>query len=95
MKSASIPVRNNVFTNCIIHIADRVMHQSFVTTAPPHTGKGGDNDFSVSVPCYEPHPRGQTGGQNFALCPTLRNRKSPWGKNPNVKTPHARIQIFS
>ena len=24
-----------------------LMHQSFVTTAPPPTGKGGDYDFSV------------------------------------------------
>ena len=24
-----------------------VMHQSFVTTAPPQTGIGGDNDFSL------------------------------------------------
>ena len=35
-----------------------IMHQSFVTTAPPPSGKGGDYDFSVSVPCYEPHPEG-------------------------------------
>ena len=35
-----------------------VMHQSLVNTAPPPTGKGGDYDFSVSVPCYEPHPQG-------------------------------------
>ena len=25
----------------------RLMHQSFVSTAPPPTGKGGDNDFSL------------------------------------------------
>ena len=31
---------------------------------------------------------GQTGGQNFALCPTHSNRKYPWGKDPtcNVKS---------
>ena len=28
----------------------------------------------------------ETVGQKFALCPTLSNRKSPWGKDPNVKT---------
>ena len=33
-----------------------------------------------------PTPRGQTVGQNIPLCPALRNRKSPWGKEPNVKT---------
>ena len=33
-----------------------VMHQSFVTTATPPTGNGGDYDFLFSVPCYEPHP---------------------------------------
>ena len=50
-------------------------------------GKGRDYDFQLSVPCYESHPRGQSGGQNFALYPTLRSRKSPWGKDPNVKSP--------
>ena len=63
------------------------MHQSFVTAVPPSTRKGRDYDYQLSVPCYEPHPKGQTGGQNFALCPALHNRKSPWGKDPNVKTP--------
>ena len=70
------------------------MHQSFVTTAPPPMGKGREYDFSVSVPCFKPHqcpaisptPRGCTGGQNFALCPALSSRKSPCGKDPNVKT---------
>ena len=47
-------------------IGGEFMHQSFVTTAPPPTGKGGD-DFQLSVPCYKPHPQGATGGQNFAL----------------------------
>ena len=59
-----------------------IMHKSFVTTAPPPTGKGGDYDFSVSVPCYKPHPQ----GANWRYLPTLSNRKSPWGKDPNVKT---------
>ena len=61
-----------------------VMHQSFVTTAPPPTEEGGDYDFSASVPCYETTPRGQPGGQNFAFCPALHNRKSPWGKESNL-----------
>ena len=30
---------------------------SFVITAPPPMGKGGDYDFSVSVPCYESLPQ--------------------------------------
>ena len=43
--------------------------------------------------CSEcPTPRRQTGGQNFALCPALSNRKSPWGKDPNVKTPSFPLQ---
>ena len=29
---------------------------------------------------------GQTGDQNFALCPAFGKRKSPWGKDPYVKT---------
>ena len=59
------------------------MHQSFLTTALPPTGKGGDYDFSA----FSSTPREQTGGQNFALCPALRNRKSPWGKEnlPGVR----------
>ena len=47
--------------------AFNIMDQSFVTTAPPPTEKGGVFDFSVSLPCYEPHPQGQSRGQNFAL----------------------------
>ena len=45
----------------IIHQTLVVMHQSFVTTAPPPTGKGGDCDlsaFSALLPCYKPHPQG-------------------------------------
>ena len=62
-----------------------IMHQSFVTTAPSPTGKGGDYDFSASVSCYKPQPRELTGGQNLALCPALRNGKFPLGKDSNVK----------
>ena len=35
-----------------------VMHQSFVSTAPPPTGMGGDSDFHFSEPCYKPRPVG-------------------------------------
>ena len=41
----------------VVKLVD-IIHQSFVTTAPPPTGKGGDYDFLVPVPCYEPHPQG-------------------------------------
>ena len=61
-----------------------LMHQSFVTTALPPTGKGGN--YAFQYPAMSPTPREQTGGQNFALCPALRNRKSPWGKDPNFKS---------
>ena len=44
-------------------------------------GKGGDYD----IPVFGAPPRGQTGGQNFALCPALRSRKSLRGKDLNVK----------
>ena len=62
-----------------------LMHESFVTSAPPPTGKGGGGGggggrvcrFSFQCPAICPTPRKQTGGQNFALCPTLSNRKSP------------------
>ena len=63
------------------------MHQSFVFTAPPPTGMGGDNDFHFPEPWYKPHPVGQADGNNPALCPTLQNRKSEQGKCPNVITP--------
>ena len=36
--------------------AATVMHQSFVSTAPPPTGMGGDNDFHFSEPWYKPRP---------------------------------------
>ena len=70
-------------------IFETIMHQSFVTTtATPPTGKGGDNDFfSFQCPATSPTPMGQTRCQNFALCPAICNRKSPWGKDPNAKTP--------
>ena len=36
-------------------LTKNVMHQSFVTTAPPPMGKGGDNlTFQFSMPCYKP-----------------------------------------
>ena len=31
----------------ILRVVHNVVYQSFVTTAPPPTGKGGDYDFSV------------------------------------------------
>ena len=49
-------------------------------------GRVGGYEFTaLRAPCYKPHP--QTGGQNFALCPFFRYRKSPWGEDPFVKTP--------
>ena len=33
------------------------MHQSFVTTAPPPTGKGRNYNFSFQCLVIEPHPR--------------------------------------
>ena len=45
---------NDTLINCwvktgneIFEAKQMVMHQSFVTTAPPPTGKGGDYDFSA------------------------------------------------
>ena len=36
-----------------------LMLQSFVTTAPPPMGKGGDYDFTAfSALLYKPHPQG-------------------------------------
>ena len=53
-------------------------------------GNGRDYDFSAfKALLYKPQQLawGQTGGQIFALCFAHRNRKSPLGKNPNIKTP--------
>ena len=42
-----------------IQIANcEIMHQSFVSTAPPPKGMGGDSDFHFSEPWYKPHPVG-------------------------------------
>ena len=60
-----------------------VMHQSFVTTAHPPTGEGRDYDFSA----FSAPPPGDKLEVKVSLCPALRNGKSPWGKDPNVKTP--------
>ena len=64
------------------------IHHSFVTTAPPPTGKVWIVTFQFSMPCYR-LPRGQTGGggQNRALCPALHDRKSPWVGYLNIKPP--------
>ena len=43
------------YTENQVIVRHAIMQQSFVTTAPPPTGKGRDYDFSVSVPCYEPN----------------------------------------
>ena len=54
------------------------MHQSFVTTAPPPTGKGGDYDFSVSVPCCKPHSRlGELEVKTFLLATALAIENLP------------------
>ena len=54
----------------------------------PTYGEGwGIMTFQFQCLAISPTPmRRQTGGQNFAICPTLCNRKFPWGKDPNVKT---------
>ena len=41
-----------------------VMHQSFVTTAPPQTGMGGDNDFSEPSPGISPALLGKAHGNS-------------------------------
>ena len=65
-----------------------IMHQSFVSTAPPPpTGMGGDNDFTFQSPGISPALRGHADGNNPALSATLHNRKSHGGKIPNVKSP--------
>ena len=35
--------------NLTLNFSDEIMHQSFVTTATPPKGKGGDYDFSLEV----------------------------------------------
>ena len=63
------------------------MHQAFVYTAPPTYGDGGIMIFTFQSPGISPALLGQADGNNSALCPTLRNRKSQQGKSPNVITP--------
>ena len=53
------------------------VHQSFVTTAPPPTGKGGDYDFSAFSALLLAPPQGATGGQNFALAPPFATENLP------------------
>ena len=61
------------------------MHKSFVTTAHPPTGKGGDCVISAfSALLQASHTGGKLGLQNFALWPHLRNRKLLWSKDPNA-----------
>ena len=58
------------------------MHQSFVSTAPPPTGMGGDDGFLLSRALW-----GKADDNYPALCPTLHNRKSQQGKCPQCYTP--------
>ena len=46
------------------------MHQSFVSTAPPPTGMGGDNGFTFQSPVISPALWGQANDNNPALYPT-------------------------
>ena len=39
-----------------LKILNLLMHQSFVSTAPPHTGMGWDSDYRFSESCYKPRP---------------------------------------
>ena len=64
----------------IIHSREKskqFIHRSFVTPPPPpppHTplrGRAGIFAFQLSVPCYKPNPRGQTGGQSRPMLFTL------------------------
>ena len=55
------------------------MHQSFVSTAPPPTGKGGIMTFHLSKPWYKPHLVGQADDNNPDY-PALSSRV----KFPNV-----------
>ena len=63
------------------------MHQSFVSTAPPPTGKGEDNDFTFQSPGISPALWGQADDNNPSLSPALHNRKSHLVKFLNVITP--------
>ena len=57
-------------------------HQSFVTTASPQRGRA----FSALLKAPPPREQGTSGGHNFTFCSALNNRKSPSGKDHNVKT---------
>ena len=66
-----------------------IMHQSFVSTAPPPppTGMGKDSDFSLFRALVSPALWGQADGNIPTLSPALHYRKSHQGKCPNVLTP--------
>ena len=71
-------VQATVATEQILQLAG-VMHQSFVTTAPPPMGKGGNYDFSVSVPCYEPRHQGANWRSKLCSLPSPSQQKISLG----------------
>ena len=71
------------------------MHQSFVSTAPPPTGMGGDSDFIFQSPGISPALWGQANGNNPTLSPVLHYRRYHEGRFPNVIAPAPRGQSKS
>ena len=60
-----------------------LMHQSFVNTAPPPMGKGGDYDFS----CYELHPQGELEVKTLLFAPPFAIENLPGERILMIKPP--------
>ena len=43
--------------------------------------------FQLSEPCYKPHPQGTNWRSKLCSLSRPSQQKSPWGKDPNVKSP--------
>ena len=66
-------------------LPSNVLHQSFVSMAPPPTGLGRDKLFTFQSPGIGPALWGQLDGNNPAFSSTFHLRKSHRGWSRNVK----------
>ena len=78
-------VHQSIYQCQKLQYQNNIMHQSFVSTAPPPTGKGGIITFHS--PGISPALWGQADDNNPALSPALHNTKSHWDMFLNIITP--------
>ena len=80
-------VHQSIYQCQKLQYKNNIMHQSFVSTAPPPTGNGGIISFHFQSPGISPALWGQADDNKPALRPALHKTKSHWVKFLNIITP--------